>query len=427
MDSPWKPGTPEDEEWRRIAAAPSAHTPAPLIAPDDPEHLAALEQVREEIRGPLAVPAGFAQLSASTVLFGPDVSQYQGKPDWPKVRASHTSCRIGGYKVSEGRTFVDPSHAHNRAQAPAAGLVPLAYHYLYFSDEYAANPALWAAQADWFVKNADPAAIHVLDVEAPATAGHHLGVREWVARYRMRLPSHPLGVYTNRVMWQNRSRMPYDPAGLFDFVWHAGVGNGYYTTAQGSIPAQWQAQGGLVNSLAGIGYPLCRLWQITDHARVPGIGGSFCDGNGFVGTLADLRALATGDDTMSKADVDALKAYIDGLIPKIRDQVADEVLGRGIQTWDGVRSLPNIASTAMAYARDGRDAAKLAVGQTDTLEASEAAEAQQLGALTPDALAEAIAAKLGGNADAAQIKAAVAEALIEQLPGVHLAVDAPAS
>jgi hypothetical protein len=449
--NPYAPGTPEADEWSAIAAAPSAHGPMPLLPPDDPEHLAALDE-QQRILLELGVDAAAFRtdeprsLSGAGVLYGPDCSQYQGLVDWPKVRAS--GCVIGGYKVSEGRTFEDPTHRHNRAGTKAAGLQPLAYHFLFYSDAYAADPSLWARQADWFVQNADPAAIHVLDVEAAATSGHHLGVREFVARYRQLLPNHGLGVYANRALWENRSRMPYTPAGLFDFVWHAGVGNGYYTTATGTIQQQWSAQSGLVNSFAAQGYPVTKLWQITDHAKVPGVGGSFCDGNAFTGTLTELNALVgqAGDDSMSAAEVQEIKDYI----ASQRDDFAKSFWAWKLTSgWNGQ---PESAAAMLAraeefaieagypYARPkGNDHAdtpthamllqgKLdrAVGQTDTLEASEAAQSAALAGLDPQALADAIAGKLGGGADAAVIRQAVHDALAEQLPNVHLAVDKPA-
>jgi hypothetical protein len=318
--------------------------------------------------------------------------------------------------------------------------VPLAYHYLFYSDEYGNNPALWARQADLFIDNADPAAIHVLDVEAAATSGHHLGVREWVAQYRRRLPNHPLGVYANRALWENRSRMPYSPAGLFDFVWHAGVGNGYYTSATGTIQAQWSAQGGLVNSFAAVGYPTVKLWQLTDHAKVSGVGGSFCDGNAFIGTLSELQALATGkagdDMPLTDAEWTKLRGIVDDVV---HDRLAQPWVNADALVDDTKTQISPLQMIEQAYMRaPGRlmnakiggttvkDALLAAVAQTDTLEASEAAQSAALAGLNVDALATALAEKLTGGSgtlDAAMIRQAFDEVLTEKLPSVHLAVD----
>lgn len=235
------------------------------------------------------------RIAGTGVLFGPDVSQFQGRVDWAKVRAA--GCVFGGYKVSEGRTFQDPQHQANRAAVPAAGLVPLAYHYLYGSAEYLRNPGLWAAQASWFCSLVDPDAIHALDVEA-ALPSPGLGVAAWVAEYRKHFPHKTLIVYSNRGMWLNRSHVG-DPWPTAAPGWHAGYRDGTYTTARGSLAAQWGATGSLSNSLASLGAPACRLWQFTDHAAVPGVAG-LCDGNAFQGSLTDLRALAAREPSTVK-------------------------------------------------------------------------------------------------------------------------------
>jgi GH25 family lysozyme M1 (1,4-beta-N-acetylmuramidase) len=348
----WAADTPEALEWQAIADRHARHLAEhghPI-----PQGEAEAEQLRA------AHVRELAALSTSGVLFGPDCSQYQGRPAWGTVYAS--GCRLGFYKGTEGRTFEDSSHQYNRAAVKAAGLVPGVYHFLYYSDEYATNPSLWAAQARWFVSRADPDALHFLDVEAAAAAGHHLGVREWVTEYRRLLPGHALGLYANRSLWANRSRVPYDPAGLFDYVWHAGVADGRYTTATGSIAAEWAATSSLSNSFAGKGYPECRLWQITDHAQVAGVSGT-CDGNGFQGTLAELRALittGTGDDSMSAEDVAALKAYIDSKIGGVPAAVWSYPVGSAWEDDPGQTAGKALRSAQRyaIYGRPRRDAAR---------------------------------------------------------------------
>lgn len=372
--SPFLSASPDDLEWQAIEARHQEQARARGLN---------LHYAREAVGVALAGDelADHAeqarQLSAAGVLYGPDCSQYQGRPSWSAARAA--GALIGGYKVSEGRTYEDPSHAWNKAQTVAAGLQPLAYHYLYFSAEYAANPALWAAQAAFFCSKVDPKALHVLDVEAAATVGDHLGVREWVAEYRRHFPDHALGVYSNRAMWQNRSRMPYDPAGLFDYVWHAGVGNGYYTSAKGTIAQQWAGTGSLSNSFAGNGYPACKLWQITDHAVVPGVPGT-CDGNAFQGSLADLKALVLKGDAeplkppqppkppqvavdgvLGEATVKRWQSYLNahGASPKL---AVDGVLG--VNTWKAVQLWLGILPIDGTPERDMTRALQRLVGVT---------------------------------------------------------------
>lgn len=430
----WAPGTPEYAEWQEIAAAPAwhqrpvevrrarleqmRHQQAVLSPAEEADELQAAARLEDELR----------RLSAAGVLFGPDVSQYQGLPAWATVKAA--GCRLKFWKATEGRTFKCPSAAHNAA--PLAGMVDCAYHFLYFSQEYADRPALWGAQADWFARNVTAGVGHVLDVEAAATPGHWLGVKEWAAEYRRLFPGHPLGGYLNRSLWRNRSRMPYDPAGIFDYVWHAGIGDGYYTSATGSIAAEWGAVGSLSNSVAGMGFPTVRLWQITDHAAVPGVSGT-CDGNAWQGTAADLAAMLTGtrgDDSMSAADVAALKAYIDSKLADLppavwRVPVGGETDPNGHAVTQGIASQRNYNRIADVQAKVTAQTSALVkvLAQTDTLEAVNAAQTAALALINRDALAESIAAKLGGSADAAIVKAAVTEALHEELPGVHLAIE----
>jgi hypothetical protein len=136
--NPFAAGTPERAEWAAIAAMPSWHgrsiatrqTAIVTSRRDTPDPDP--EQLRGHARDLLT-------LSSAGVIFGPDVSQYQGKPNWYSVRTA--GLKFGIYKVSEGRTFLDPSCAYNKAAIPAAGLVAGGYHYLYYSSEYADKPS----------------------------------------------------------------------------------------------------------------------------------------------------------------------------------------------------------------------------------------------------------------------------------------------
>lgn len=306
--NPHRLGSTEYAEWSTIAAAPSWHSrPAPerklhlawLAERRDDQiqdgpgvsRLAALEDHRDMLTG----------LASVGVIFGPDVSQFQDHPNWATVRTS--GCKIKIWKETEGRTYADPSAPYNRTAT--TGMVEGSYHYLYFSQEYVDKPALWAAQADWYAKNTRKDVGHLLDVEAAATLGHHLGVREWVAEYRKLFPTHPLGCYTNRSLWTNRSRIPYPLDDLFDYVWHAGIADGRYTPATGSIGQEWAATGTLTNSVADMGHPVVELWQISDHAQLPGVVGGV-DGNAYLGSAAELTGLFLGVKAPVKPEAPAL-------------------------------------------------------------------------------------------------------------------------
>lgn len=414
--NPWPTGTPEGREYAAVQAR--------LVDPSLERRCARYltDQTRTRPASQPGVGAPLVEgIAATGVLFGPDVSMFQGAVDWARVRAA--GCGFAGYKVSEGASYRDPQHAANRAGVPAAGLVPVAYHYL-----APTSPA--AAQADWYCSLADPGAVHALDVEAPAAG---LDVTGWVAAYRKHYPTRTLLIYSNRGMWLNRSHVtqPWPPGAE---AWHAGYRDGLYTAATGGLTAEWAGTGALANSLASLGAPACRLWQFTDHAQVPGVAGG-CDGNAWQGTLAELQDLA-GQETDMLSDADVAKIW-----------------GYGIQRpWDGQNdTAAALLASAHFYAVQAgfpgttpktagstpgqpttvsRLLAALTVvaGQTDTLEASEAAQGRQLAALaalTPDGLAEAIAAKLGGSADAAVVKAAVEDALAEKMPTFNIVAETP--
>jgi GH25 family lysozyme M1 (1,4-beta-N-acetylmuramidase) len=429
QQNPWHAGTPEHAEWAAINAR--------LLDPARERRMARYHADQDtERRGGLrlTVPVAehaeqLAALSVTGVLFGPDCSQYQGRPSWATVAAA--GCAIGGYKVSEGRTYRDPAHAYNQAAVPGAGLVPLAYHYLYGSAEYANHPELWAAQARWYCSLVDPHAIHALDVEAPM-ASPGLGVSAWVAEYRRHFPAKPLLIYTNHGQWLYRSHVTDRwPAGAQ--LWHAGISDGRYTATTGGLTTEWAGINGLSNSMTSLGAPVCELWQFTDHAAVPGVSGT-CDGNAFLGSRAELEALATGDD-VPLTDAEK-KEIIEGAGAEAAQQVwatlvnspyhgrplpAAQILGDAYRfaveaSYPVKRPPDNAKAGTPTYALQLLQLLGTIGANVDTLEASEAAEATALAALTPAALADAIAAKLGGSADTATVKAAVLAALAEGMP-----------
>lgn len=242
-------------------------------------------------------------------LLGVDVSEWQGRPDWKRAKASGLAFAIA--RAQFGTSHPDKSYPYNRAAIPAAGLVPGAYHFL------TSAPA--AAQADLFCAAADPHAIHVLDVEYA-----HLDVPGFVARYRRHYPTKTLLIYTGRDLW-TRAAGGLRGAG-FGPLWLAGYRPNAYTLAQQVLDARaagtvedWHADVelhhadpglyGAVGALepltakwahaqaAGVtgfqfaGWSSWTLCQFSDHCAVPGISGGV-DGDAFTGTLTQLRALA---------------------------------------------------------------------------------------------------------------------------------------
>ena len=101
-----------------------------------------------------ALPAG--------ALPGIDVSHHQGAIDWAQVAGA--GVRFAFAKATEGRNYVDPQYATNKAGAALSGVVFGAYHFA--QPDGTANDAV--LEADHFVDVAqlEPGdLVPVLDIE----------------------------------------------------------------------------------------------------------------------------------------------------------------------------------------------------------------------------------------------------------------------
>lgn len=206
-------------------------------------------------------------------LLGIDVSEFQGDPDWHKVKASGVTFAIA--RVAYGASRVDTSYAYNKLAIPNAGIIPGSYHFLTAGYE--------AAQADLFCSVADAHSIHCLDVEY---AG--LDVSSWVARYRTHYPHKLLLIYTGRDLWSHASG---GNGAQYGMLWLAGSSPNAYTPGSGSLDSLWSATHthGISGYMFG-GWTGWKFCQFTDRASIPGITG-YVDGDVFSGTMSDLQAL----------------------------------------------------------------------------------------------------------------------------------------
>src|SRR5262245_41899661 len=112
--------------------------------------------------GPTGADAFDVPLAPAGAIPGIDVSHHQDLIDWPTVAASGKQFVFA--KATEGRSFVDPMYAINKAGAEAAGLLFGAYHF--------AQPGAQAndpiVEADHFVDHAQLQPgnlLPVLDIE----------------------------------------------------------------------------------------------------------------------------------------------------------------------------------------------------------------------------------------------------------------------
>lgn len=212
-------------------------------------------------------------------LPGIDVSHWQETIDWAQVAASGQTFAIA--KATEGRTYVDPMYATNKASAEANGIAFGAYHFARPDDT--PNDAI--LEADHFVDVAQLAPgnlIPVLDVER--TGGlTQTELTEWIlawlGRVTERLGVRPM-VYTSPNGWAQRTGDTTAVAAAgYTVLWVA-----HWGVSSPTVPAE---------NWAGNGWT---FWQYTDCGAVPGISGCV-DLDWFAGTSFEAVTIPSPDTT----------------------------------------------------------------------------------------------------------------------------------
>lgn len=216
---------------------------------------------RDDDRGPANEPP--ACITGPTTR-GIDVSYYQDKIQWKKVRKSGVLYAF--IRVSDGTAVPDPLFEQNWKQAGRAGVMRGAYQYF----RPAANAA---AQADLLIaaltkdRGELPPVIDVETTEGKSPAYIEQQVRAWVTRVRDKLGVEPI-VYTGPAFWRDSvagADLTTQP------LWIA-----HYTGGCPEVPPKWQRW---------------TFWQHTDRGDVPGIRAPV-DLDLFAGTFADLQEFA---------------------------------------------------------------------------------------------------------------------------------------
>lgn len=208
-------------------------------------------------------------------IWGVDCSNHQGGDiDWQT--ASRAGIRFGWCKVAEGAGYRDPFWAGNRDRALAAGISMGGYHY--------ARPGSDAAtQAEFFLrlhgpmrKGMLPPALDLEESDGTSSSHIHDWSRRWMDIVEAKLGVVPV-LYTYPYFWANAAGCPDGCCAKYP-LWFAS-----YTSQQPGAPNPWRSAG------KGI-----TVWQYSGTGTyVPGIGAGQ-DANWFVGTEAELRALAYG-------------------------------------------------------------------------------------------------------------------------------------
>ena len=108
---------------------------------------------------------------------GIDVSHYQGRIDWAKVKADGVKFAIA--KCTQGLTYKDPTYEANKKGARENGILFGSYHY--------ANATNAVLEADWFIKNAGDireGELLVLDWEKTTIANPQMWCKNFLDRVR---------------------------------------------------------------------------------------------------------------------------------------------------------------------------------------------------------------------------------------------------
>jgi GH25 family lysozyme M1 (1,4-beta-N-acetylmuramidase) len=230
-----------------------------------------------------AAPTTVAQAVGS--LAGIDVSHWQETIDWAQVAASGVSFVIA--KATEGRSYVDPMYATNKAGATSMGLAFTAYHFA----RPDGTPGDAVAEADHFVDVAQLGPgnlIPALDVERTGDLSQTELTRwilDWLDRVTARLGVRPM-VYTSPNGWKNRTG---DTTAIADagytVLWVA-----HWDVSAPTVPAgNWGGHG-------------WTFWQWTNCSAVPGIAGCV-DADWYASSTFDAVTIPSPDATAPTATI----------------------------------------------------------------------------------------------------------------------------
>lgn len=210
-----------------------------------------------------------------TKVYGPDVSSYQGKVSWAKVKKIY-GASFAFTKSTEGN-WVDPRFNRNWKLIRKNGMTRGAYTYMRLAD----NPVKTADKFTSTIKRAGgikKGDYLVLDAEDVYKSGNGCNskcVVNWTMKFLNRVhnstgqPKARILVYTGAWWWNGRAAGSSKPAKAGYRLWISS-----YSSKPGTVA----------------GWKRWLFWQYTDHAKVSGIGHS--DASRFNGTPARLKRIS---------------------------------------------------------------------------------------------------------------------------------------
>ncbi|WP_446217406.1 hypothetical protein [Micromonospora sp. IBHARD004] len=347
-----------------------------------------------------------------------DWDRVKGQFDWAAIRraTSPVLCLRATYGDPQGYNPTTRHFADMARGAGAAGFDVIGgYHNLIKGDQASIN-----RQVDYLRRTLDGvrAVWAMLDVERYTELVNNGlwprfdDVRQFVDRWHT-VDHRLLAVYLPRWMWDGHLGRP-------DLrVLHAPlVSSNYGTNPDGSPAAVYAARGGDSGpGWAAYGGVTPTVWQYGSNVDCPGASGQ-TDCNAYRGTLAQLRALLTKEDTMTPAEFSAILRdptvaaqmralpwqYVGGGIPP-----GKSTLGVLNDTYEAVQALGGMTAR-QSSSPDEERAVLAALPAPPTADQVAEATVRKLGGQDPDAAAAAIVALLGPERAAALAAALAATA-----------------
>jgi lysozyme len=243
------------------------------------------------------------------VTAGIDVSEWQGRIDWPAVAAAGVS--FAAIRAGDGLRHPDPRFAENWAAAGAAGVARAAYLFCRTDQKPLEQAAFLAASG------ADGELAPWVDFEtaAPSSARPLVWLAAFVGELERRAGRTPT-IYTGPAFWRSLG-----PASR-NLVWaRYPLAIAHYTKrAAPDVPAPWTTY---------------TWWQHTSAGRVPGIGGLVDLDISIVGAITAAPA-PREEHPLMHLNAPVVEIVVNPAGPGYWQVAADG----GIFTFGGVRSFP---------------------------------------------------------------------------------------
>lgn len=249
------------------------------------------------------------------MLFGPDVSSYQGYPDWQAVAAY--GCAFGWTKITENTGYVNPTFVHNWLGMQANGLVRGVYHFAQPSRIGAGLVQDAIDEADFFLNTLwdktsgtglEEGDLVALDLEAGTG-----DLLEWTLTW-LREVEDALGVkpmlYSGNYFLKDHNCI--NSIELAEYgVWIAA-----YQVGTPPVPAGWD---------------VLAMWQHTSQAHIPGIDGPV-DESYFFGERDQLLAYGLVKERDAGEPAPVLLTRDDQLVT-IASVIGDQTYPDGVNMW----------------------------------------------------------------------------------------------